>query len=348
MGKIGFGVIGGGMVGPYHTQAINSIPEAELIAVATSRKETARIFAEKSGAKAWYTDFRELLKREDIQVVNICTPPFLHEEMTLAAAKMGKHVIVEKPISINLKQADNMIDTCEKAGVKLGVIFQYRFSKASQRIKEAIQKNRLGNLILGDTYIKWFRPQEYYESADWRGTWDKEGGGALINQSIHSIDLLQWFMGPVEWLCATFDTARHRIEVEDVGVAILKFKNGAMGVIEGSTAIYPGFPLRIELHGEKGSIIMEGDEIKLWKFVDGGNEESVEKRKEIIDTSSSPTAGFSSEYHALQIKDFIDAIREDRRPLIDGIEGRKALEIVRAIYISGRKGEKINFPIKER
>lgn len=348
MEKFGFGIIGGGMVGPYHAQAINSIPDAELVAVATAHEKTAKDFAEKSRAKFWYTDYKELLKRDDIQVVNICTPPFLHEEMTIAAAKMKKHVIVEKPISINLKQADNMINVCEKNRVRLGVIFQYRFSEASQKVKRAIEEGKMGKLILGDAYVKWFRPQEYYESAGWRGTWNKEGGGALINQSIHAIDLLHWFMGPVDWLYGEFATVRHLIEVEDIGIAVLKFKNGAMGVIEGSTAIYPGFPLKIELHGEKGSVVIEGDRIKLWKFMELEEEKFIDEEKQkTLDTSSSPTAGFSSEYHALQIREFIDAIKQDRKPLIDGIEGRKTLEIVRAIYISGKRGRRISFPVKE-
>ncbi len=156
------------MVGPYHAEAVNSLPEAEIIAVSTKHQRTAKNFAEKSGARAWYTDYTELLKRDDIQVISICAPPFLHEEMSIAAAKAGKHVIVEKPISINLKQADNMIDVCEKAGVKLGVIFQYRFSKASQKVKRAIEKGKMGKLILGDAYVKWFRPQEYYKGAHWK------------------------------------------------------------------------------------------------------------------------------------------------------------------------------------
>lgn len=337
------------MVGPYHAEAINNLPEAELIAVATVHEKTAKDFAGKSRARVWYTDYRRLLKRDDIQVVNICTPPFLHQEITIAAAQTGKHVIMEKPISINLKQADGMIDACEKAGVKLGVIFQYRFSKAFQKVKRAIEEGKMGKLILGDAYVKWFRPQEYYESAEWRGTWDKEGGGALINQSIHSIDLLQWFMGPVDWLCGEFATAKHLIEVEDIGIAILRFKNGAMGVIEGSTAIYPGFPLRMELTGQKGSIVIEGDRIKLWKFIETEEEESTDEEKQkIMDTSSSPTAGFSSEYHTLQISEFIDAVRQDRKPLVDGMEGRKALEIVRAIYISGKRGKRINFPVEDQ
>ena len=352
MSKIRFGIIGGGMIGPFHAEAISQLEDAELIGVATTRRETAKPFAEKFGAKVWYTDYRRLLQRDDIDAVNICTPPFLHEEMTIAAAKEGKHVLVEKPIAINLREADRMIEACEKAGVRLGVIFQSRFNKDVKRIKEAIDRGDFGRLIMGDAYVKWFRTQEYYDSGAWRGTWDKEGGGALINQAIHTIDLLQWFMGEVDSLYAFIDTAIHKIEVEDVAVASLRFKSGAMGVIEGSTAIHPGLPRKLEIHGERGTVIFEGDEIKLWDFVGQGKERKEEeevrgcKDKKLGDTSSDPTH-HSIENHKLQIKDFVEAIKEDREPLVSGSEGRKALEIVRAIYKSAKTGRAVKFPVRE-
>ena len=348
MDQIGFGIIGGGMIGPYHAEAIGMIPEAKLIAVATSRKDTAQQFSEKTHAPHWYVDYRELLKREDIQVVNICTPPYLHEEMVLAAAAYGKHVLVEKPMAINLYQVDAMINACQKAGVELGVIYQYRFSSAAQKIKKAIVERHLGRLFLGDAYVKWFRSQQYYESTNWRGLWLKEGGGALINQSIHAIDLLQWFMGPVEWIDGMYQTVNHQIEAEDIAVANLRFMNGSMGVIEGSTAIYPGFPQKIELHGEKGSIIMEGDEIVFWKLQEPVEPETVHYSTKKLDTSSSPTAGFSPEYHRRQIQEFLDSLKENRHPLVDGWEGRKSLEIVRAIYLSSQTGKRIHFPVHEQ
>jgi UDP-N-acetyl-2-amino-2-deoxyglucuronate dehydrogenase len=347
MERIGFGIIGGGMIGPYHAEAIKMIPEARLLAVATSTQDTARRFAEKVGAPFFYANYRELLKRDDIHVVNVCTPPYLHEEMVLAAAEWGKHVLVEKPIAIDLRQADRMIVACEEAGTKLGVIFQYRFSDAAWAIKKAIDAQQMGKLLLGDVYVKWFRDERYYQSASWRGKWLKEGGGALINQTIHAIDLLQWFMGPVDWVRGLFKTVRHQIEVEDLGIAMVHFRNGALGVIEGSTAIYPGFPQKIELHGERGSVVLEGDQVALWKIQDVPFPEELPQAGAKVDTSASPTAGFSPEYHRRQIQDFLNAIRENRAPLVDGREGRKALEIVRGIYLSSRTGENIYFPITE-
>ncbi|MGC8779130.1 MAG: Gfo/Idh/MocA family protein, partial [Candidatus Caldatribacteriaceae bacterium] len=336
------------MIGPYHAEAIRMIPETKIVAVATSREDTARRFAEKVGVDSWYADYRELLKRDDVQVVNICTPPYWHEEMVLAAAEAGKHVLVEKPIAINLRQADTMVDACQKAGVKMGVIFQYRFSEAAQSIKKAIGESLFGRLFLGDVYVKWFRTGEYYQSASWRGLWAKEGGGALINQSIHAIDLLQWFMGPVEWVEGICQTVRHRIETEDLGLALVRFRSGAVGVIEGSTALYPGFPQKIELHGEKGSVVLEGDQIAFFKLQDTPPPEDLLKKAKALDTSASPTAGFSPEYHRRQIQDFLQAIRENRPPLVDGAEGRKALEIVRAIYLSSESNTRVLFPVQER
>ena len=168
MSKIRFGIIGGGIIGPAHAEAISQLGDAELTGVATSREKTARPFADKFSVKAWYTDYHKLLRREDIDVVNICTPPFLHQEMTIAAAKEGKHVLVEKPMAIDLRETDRMISACQKAGVKLGVIFQSRFETNVKRIKEAIDEGNFGKLIMGDAYVKWFRTQEYYNSAAWR------------------------------------------------------------------------------------------------------------------------------------------------------------------------------------
>lgn len=347
MSQVGFGIIGGGMIGPYHASAIQMIPEAKLVAVATSQEDTARRFAEKVQAPFWYADYRELLKRDDIQIVNICTPPYLHEEMVCQAAEKGKHVLVEKPMAITLTQADAMIQACERSEVILGVIFQYRFSHAAQEVKKAIANFHLGKLFLGDVYVKWFRDQKYYDSASWRGLWLKEGGGAMINQAIHAIDLLQWFLGPVEWVKGSCKTVSHQIEVEDLGLAILRFQGGAMGVIEGSTAIYPGFPQKIELHGEKGSIILESDQITFWKLQDFPQPTDFSLLTEKVDTSSSPTAGFSLEYHYRQIQEFIGAVKENRSPLVDGVEGRKSLEIVRAIYLSSKIGESIYFPFRD-
>jgi len=348
MNKIRFGVIGGGMIGPFHAEAISQLDDAELVAVATTKEQTAKPFAEKFGVKAWYTDYRDLLQRKDIDAVNVCTPNFLREEITTFAAEHGKHVLVEKPIAMNLMQADKMIEACQKAGVKLGVIFQHRFAEDVILVKKTINKGGFGKLIMGDVYVKWFRTQKYYDSGVWRGTLDKEGGGALINQAVHTIDLLQWFMGDVDRLFAFVDTAIHKIDVEDIAVATVRFKSGALGVIEGSTAVYPGLPARLDIHGERGTAILQDDSITFSNLVGLGRKKSQEETREsrkLGDTSSDPRH-HTSEKHRLQIKDFIEAIKEDREPLVNGVEGRKSLEIIWAIYQSAKTGATVKFPVK--
>lgn len=349
--KIRFGIVGAGEVGPFHAEAISSLPNAQLVGVCDKVEERAKALAEKFNAKMWYTDYHKLLDREDVDVVNLCTPTFLNEEITLVAANAGKHVIVEKPMASNLRQADNMIAACRKAKVKLGAIFQTRFNEDVQLIKKTIDEGKLGKLFMGSAHAKFFRTKEYYEVGAWKKTWNGQGGGALINQGIHAIDLLQWFMGPVDSLYGFVDTVAHKMEVEDVAVASLKFKNDAIGVIEGSTAVYPGFPRRVEICGEKGSIIIKVEDIELWAItgskikVKGSlDKDYINKRAE--DASLNPIH-FSIKGHRLQIKDFIEAIREDREPFVNGEEGRKTLEIVRAIYKSARIKREVGFPITE-
>lgn len=340
MRKYRFGIVGAGLIGPTHAQAVSEIGNAELVAVATTREETARPLAERYGAK-WYTDYGRLLE-EKLDIVDICTPPFLHEEMTLAAAERGKHVIVEKPIAVDLDQADNMIKICEERGVKLGVIFQARFNENVERIKNALAVGTFGKLIMLDAYHKSYRTQQYYDSGFWRGTWSMEGGGALMTQAIHSLDLLRWFGGEVESVCGYIATGTvHDIEVEDVAVACLQFENGALGVIEGSTSTYPGFPRRLEIHGEKGTVVLQGDDITVWDLVDAKNaqEKSLTKKEGSLgknNQGASPLVA-SPRYHRLQIEDFLKAVEEDKQPLVNGKEGRKSLEIVLSIYESARE-----------
>ncbi len=334
--QLGFGIIGIGNVSAIHARCIHQIEGCQLIAVC-SRSEVKAKQAANEHNVPYYTNFVDLIKRDDIDVVSICTPSGMHLEPALAAARAGKHVIVEKPIEITLERADQMIDSCQRGNVKLAVIFQHRFDEAAQKLKMAVEQGQFGKLILGDAYVKWHRTQEYYDKGGWRGTLQWDGGGALINQSIHTIDLLQWIMGPVKSVYGKIGTFTHRIEGEDLGLAILTFENGAMGVIEGSTSIYPGFPERLEIHGEQGSVILEGGKIKSWD-IQGENSskqvfETTLKKSGAADPMAIGVAG-----HLAQYLDFVNAIRENREPLVNGIEGRKALEIVLAIYKSSREG----------
>lgn len=351
MGKFKFGIIGAGVIGPFHAEAIRTIDEAELVAVASRSKEKAKAMGEKYGVD-WYTDYRKLLERKDIDIVNICVPSGMHCKIGIDAAEAGKHIIAEKPIEVTLEKADRLIQTCREKEVKLAVIFQSRFEDDAQRLRKAVESGKLGRLVLGDAYVKWYRSQEYYDSGAWRGTWELDGGGALMNQSIHAVDFLQWIMGGVDTIFAHTATLAHqRIEVEDVAVATLTFKNGALGVIEGTTAAYPGYSKRIEVYGDKGSVIMEDSRIVSWEFKEKSEEdkkikEEARKAQAAGKGASSPIAGLSYEPHRRQILDMIQAIKEDREPLVNGIEGRKSLEIILAIYHSARTGNPVKFPFQ--
>ena len=345
-GKVGFGLVGCGMVAPAHADSLMELEDARLVAVCDRIEERAKALGEKYTC-SYYTDLKDMLARADIDVANVCIPPGFHSDAVIECAKAGKHVIVEKPIEVTLDKADRMIKACEEAGVKLVTIFQSRFKKGVQALRRAIDRGVLGQLYLGDVYIKWFRPESYYQTTSWRGTWNVEGGGALINQSIHSIDLLQWMMGPVESVFAHIATARHNIEAEDLAVATLKFKSGALGVIEGATALYPGVPERLEIHGERGSIVLEAGVIRSWDIRDACPEDLPGDTAEETGTGASDPMAFPIIWHKAQIQDMIDAIKEGRSPLVDGREGRKALEIIRGIYKSARSGQVVTFPVQE-
>ena len=337
--EIGFGLVGYGLIGKVHAEVIRAIAGARLLAVCGRDLNRTADFAARFGSTG-YTDYDDFLKHPGLQVVGICTPNGTHAELGIRAAKAGKHVLVEKPIEIDLDRADRLIDACGNAGVKLGVIFQSRFLPAVQKIKRSIDDGKLGRLILGDAYVKWYRAPEYYAPGSWHGTLSLDGGGALINQAIHTVDLLRWIMGPVEKIFAMKAALRYpQIEGEDTLVASLRFKNGALGVIEAATSAKPGFKRRLEISGERGTLILDGDTISCWA-IDGETEEA-DTGEQITDGSSDPAA-ISNEGHRRQIEDMIKAVKEDRAPLIDGREGRKSLELVSALYKSAITGEPVN------
>jgi UDP-N-acetyl-2-amino-2-deoxyglucuronate dehydrogenase len=248
---------------------------------------------------------------------------------------------------VTLKQADRMIAAARENGVKLAGIFPYRFKRGAQKAQEAIAQGRLGRLVLVDAYVKWYRSQEYYRG--WHGTWALDGGGALMNQSIHTIDLIQWLGGPVASISGRIATLGHEMETEDTASAVLTFENGALGVIQGATSCWPGDPARAEIHGTQGTIVLEEGCITTWKLADASPEEeqamlALEQREG--NTSSDPTAVPSTE-HRLQIEDLIQAIAEDREPRVNGPEARKAIEIIRAIYFSAQQGAAIELPLTD-
>ena len=339
--SIGFGIIGTGAIAAHHAKSIQQLDDCHLVAVLSSSTKRAAKAATTFSVPA-YDNLDEFLKEEDIEVVCICTASGEHLGPTLAAAKAGTHVITEKPLEIDLERADLMISACRSYGVKLGCIFQNRFKPDYLKVKEAVQKESLGKLIMGNAYIKWYRHEDYYSSSDWKGTLRGDGGAALINQGIHTIDLLLDIMPGVESVYGQVRTAVHKIEGEDIAASVLNFQNGALGSIEGGTSLFPGYPERLEIFGEKGSIILEGGKIIHWNISNG---EKLEKDLQEHDlTSASDPMSIDFKFHMLQIKDMIDAIKEDREPAVNGESARKSLELILAIYKSSKENKVIRLP----
>lgn len=335
MSPVSFAIAGSGMIAGVHVTALKEIPGARVVGAWSRSPEKTQRFAAEHKIRG-YQSYPELLTDPEVQVVVLCLPSGYHAEYGMQAASAGKHVVVEKPIDINLDKAKALIDTCRKHDRKLSVIFQSRFTPAARRLRKALDQGLLGRLILGDAYVKWYRFPAYYVSNTWRGTKAIDGGGALINQAIHTIDLLQWMMGGAKRVCGLTRTSTHAIESEDLGVAVVEFVNGAVGVIEGSTAIQPGFKERIEIHGQKGSVIMEGGNITAWK-VEGCNEaDYVDEQKVSYGSTSSPA--ISHVNHKAQFEEIVAAIQKNIEPSVNGEEGLKALRIVLGIYESSGRG----------
>lgn len=342
---MGFGIIGCGMIAKFHARAIADLEGAKLVACYNRTAPKAEALAAEFGGDI-YTDLDQMLAREDIHIVTICSPSGAHCEPCVAAAKAGKHVIVEKPLDVTRDRCQSMIDACEQAKVKLATIFPSRFHRASQLMKQAVDGGRFGKLALGDAYVKWFRTQEYYDSGAWRGTWKLDGGGALMNQAIHSVDLLLWLMGPVvDVMAHTATLAHERIEVEDVATASLRFANGALGTIEATTAGFPGSLKKIELTGSRGTAILEEEDIIKWEFAEPA-ETDAQLRQEMMGRNKTgggagDPAAIGHHAHAALFGDFLEAIAEDRPPIIDGREGMRSVELILAIYESAHSGQRV-------
>jgi UDP-N-acetyl-2-amino-2-deoxyglucuronate dehydrogenase len=334
----GFGIVGCGIIAPFHARAIAELPDARLVAVADEVPERAEELAAELGVDHCPVDL--LLERPDVDVVSVCVPSGLHAEIGVRAAAAGKHLAVEKPIDVTLEAADRLIAACREHGVTLTVISQHRFGAAVRRVRELIDAGRLGRLLAGDAVVKWYRTQAYYDSAAWRGTWALDGGGALMNQGVHTVDLLRWMMGPVDRVFARCERAAHDgIEVEDMAAAVLRFASGAVGVLQASTAIYPGLPERLEISGTGGTVIVEAGRMRVCELVDGPAEP--------VDEGGGPggagaAAGISHAGHRAQLADLLAAIDQGRPPLVTGEDGRRALELILAVYRSAREGREVS------
>ncbi len=347
--KMRFGIIGAGVIGPTHANAIRTLPDAELVAVADVIPERVHKMAGTYGIHA-YTDIQEMLDKEQLDVVTVCTPSGMHGEHACMAMRSGRNVVVEKPMEIRRAAMDEMLKVQAEHKVKLAVISQHRFDAGSQQVHQLLEEEAFGKLVMGNALVPWWRSQGYYDSGAWRGTWELDGGGVLINQSIHSIDVLQWLMGRVKSIYAYTDTLTHHMETEDVAVAILRFANGALGTIAATTGAYPGTGIRIEIYGNKGTAIIEADELSYLHLArddkeevgayGGGGKASKAEKAEQASAASNPAA-LSVNSHALQFADMIRAIRENGTPLVDGHAARHPVDIILGIYESARTGKEV-------
>ena len=334
-----WGIIGCGMISTLHCNAVEMAENAELAAVCDIVEEKARKAAEKYHVEKVYVDYRDLLADPEIDVVSICTPSGIHGEMAQAAARAGKHILCEKPMEITREKIDKTIEVVEACGVKMGCVFQRRLQRESIAIKQALDSGKFGKVILADAYLKYYRSPEYYKSADWRATWELDGGGALMNQGVHGIDLLTWFVGDVESVFARCATMVRDIEVEDTAVISLKFKNGAIGVIEGATSVYPAQETRFEIHCEKGSIIFSDKGITQWK-IEGSDETAPDFGESGFAMKDDPSK-LSSASHLALVTDLADAVINDRDPMVMPREARKAVDLILSIYQSSDEHREI-------
>ena len=346
-------IVGCGVIGPTHADALKSLASegVRLVAFADEVPARAKVLAARYGAEA--KTFEAILADPAIDAVHVCVPSGLHAELGVRALRAGKHVIVEKPMDVSLAACDTLLAAQQGSGKRLAVISQHRFDKASVDVKAALENGLLGPMVYAEARVPWYRTQEYYDSGDWRGTWALDGGGALMNQGVHTADLLRWLCGPVETVYAQARTLAHtRVETEDVIAATLTFANGAIGTLSASTALYPGFAVRIGVYGTEGSAIMEGDMLHTLSTksgLSGGGEASqvhalqvatggTKAATEASATASDPAAIWGGAHEA-QIADFLRCCRTGETPIVDGVEGRKAVELVLAVYESARTGQ---------
>lgn len=348
--EVGFGVVGLGM-GQTHCRDITDAQGARLVAVCDVDESRLNPVAEKYQARK-FGRFEEMLRDSEIDVINVCTYSGMHADMAIAAMEAGKHVISEKPADVNLAKIDAMIAASKRTGKKLQVIFQERFMPVNRKIKEAIESGRLGRLIGCHGDLRWWRAQSYYDnSADhWRGTWRWDGGGSLMNQGVHTMDLMQWFLGPVASVFGVTGVYTHKIETEDKAAAVLKFESGAIGTINTMTCAYPGLATELFIQGEQGAIEKSDANIRTWR-VQGETKEAEEaeeaevlaefgRKEKGVSLSSDPNA-LPFRGHRVQVEDMVNAIREGRPPTITGESARNAVAINLAIYESARTGREV-------
>jgi UDP-N-acetyl-2-amino-2-deoxyglucuronate dehydrogenase len=347
---VGFAIVGCGMIARFHARAVAEIPGARLVALVSRNPANARAVMEQANTPCdIYSDLGPARARPDVSAVIVTTPSGAHLEPAIAAAQAAKHVVVEKPLEITLERCDRIIAACERNRVQLCTIFPSRFGDANLALRKAVGEGRFGRLTLGETTCKWWRPQSYYDEGGWKGTQALDGGGALMNQAIHSVDLLLWMMGSVRRIAGFTATLAHeRIEVEDTAVACLQFASGALGVIQATTSVHPGLPKTIAVHGDRGTVVIEQDDVLRWEFNPETEADQLVRKRFAAKTGasggSSNPAAISHGGHARQLADFVRAIDTGGRPAVDGREGRRAVEVILGIYRAQETGHVVELP----
>lgn len=336
------GLVGCGMISEFQTRAIGQLPNAEVAGYFDAVPERAEARAKEFDA-AFYPEYEKMLADPDVHAISICTPSGVHLEPAVEAARAGKHVMVEKPVEVTAERCDEIIRACQEAGVTLGAIFPRRFLESSLALKSAVDDGRFDTLVHADVTIKWFRSQEYYDQGGWRGTWKLDGGGALMNQGIHGIDMLQWLMGGIQSVAAFTDTLAHTgIEVEDVASAAVRFHNGALGNIAGTTGAWPGTKIRIEICGTGGHVVLEDEVIHVWNFREEREEDArilaeLGPREGLSGGGAADPRAIDFEGHRRNFEDFVNAILSGGVPFVNGAEGRHAVAAITSIYRSARE-----------
>ncbi len=326
------GLIGAGNISETHARALGAIRDVEISAIYAPTRAHAEQLAARHGGRVCDT-LERLLEHRPLDMVVVGSPSGLHAEHGIAAARSGRHVLVEKPIDITVARADALVDEAARAGVTLGVIFQDRLKPDVQRMKALVDEGRLGAPILASARVKWYRPPSYYSGSRWRGTQALDGGGALMNQGVHTVDVLLWLFGPVRRVFARTVTALHDIEVEDTAVALLEFANGAVGTLEAATSAYPGYSRRIELTGANGTLVLDGDDLAAIDLQDAREGERPNRPAGATASAASPVVADSSA-HRRVFEDFIQAVAHRTPPCCDGASARLSVALIEAIYRS--------------
>ena len=341
MSELNVGIVGAGLAGRLHAKILEDVSSAQVVGVYNRSEAAGRQLAEKYDAE-YHGNYSELLDQVDLDVVSICTPNSLHKQFALPAAEGGTDLVVEKPLEVNTEKCRDIVEAARNFQVKLAVIFQNRFTDVAQALKKAVEEERFGTIVHADASIKWFRPAQYYREG-WQSDPELAGGGALMTQGIHTIDLMQWMMPEVEEIWGRVRTLHHDVEVEDMAVANLTFTNGATGIIQASTAIYPGVDERLGIYGTEGTVELAGNRVETWKFEDERKEDEEYRSLGAGDTSggASDPSGISPEYHSRQFEQIVRDFQREKDHSVDGIEGTKSVEIIEAIYESSRVGRPV-------